>query len=99
MSITSLIGEVKHLDEYSGFLQNLYLSGGKRIAIVLAIRPGVSGWMRRTLHQLVYCTVGPVPLDSLICQFGPGECSKSSGTSLPCGFRTSPAGDSGGKIA
>lgn len=25
---------------------------------VLAIRPGVSGWMRRTLHQLVYCTVG-----------------------------------------
>ncbi|HFY1242461.1 TPA: hypothetical protein ACIG08_000618, partial [Salmonella enterica subsp. enterica serovar Typhimurium] len=54
---------------------------------------------RRTLHQLVYCTVGPVPLDSLIYQFGPGECSKSSGTSLPCGFRTSPAGDSGGKIA
>ncbi|HFY2366681.1 TPA: hypothetical protein ACIHBX_005108, partial [Salmonella enterica subsp. enterica serovar Typhimurium] len=51
MSITSLIGEVNHLDEYSGFLQNLYLSGGKRIAIVLAIRPGVSGWMRRTLHQ------------------------------------------------
>lgn len=66
---------------------------------VLAIRPGVSGWMRRTLHQLVYCSVGPVPLDSLICQFGPGECLKSSGTSLPCGFRTSPAGDSGGKIA
>lgn len=31
---------------------------------VLAIRPGVSGWMRRTLHQLVYCSVGPVPLDS-----------------------------------
>ncbi|SUG77842.1 putative cytoplasmic protein [Salmonella enterica subsp. enterica] len=51
------------MDEYSGFLQNLYLSGGKRIAIVLAIRPGVSGWMRRTLHQLVYCTVGPVPLE------------------------------------
>ncbi|MDI4750524.1 hypothetical protein MJL81_22530, partial [Salmonella enterica subsp. enterica serovar Anatum] len=24
MSITSLIGEVNHLDEYSGFLQNLY---------------------------------------------------------------------------
>ncbi|HGE1818812.1 TPA: hypothetical protein ACGKXJ_004974, partial [Salmonella enterica subsp. enterica serovar Typhimurium] len=23
MSITSLIGEVNHLDEYSGFLQNL----------------------------------------------------------------------------
>ncbi|EED2984513.1 hypothetical protein LEG21_17560 [Salmonella enterica] len=91
MSITSLIGEVNHLDEYSGFLQNIYLSGGRR--------PGVSGWMRRTLHQLVYCTVGPVPLDSLICQFGPRECSKSSGTSLPCGFRTSPAGDSGGKIA
>lgn len=43
MSITSLIGEVNHSDEYSGFLQNLYLSGGKRIAIVLAIRPGVSG--------------------------------------------------------
>ncbi|HGP2254172.1 TPA: hypothetical protein ACLGU2_004341, partial [Salmonella enterica] len=50
MSITSLIGEVNHSDEYSGFLQNLYLSGGRRIAIVLAIRPGVSGWMRRTLH-------------------------------------------------
>ncbi|SQI11671.1 putative cytoplasmic protein [Salmonella enterica subsp. enterica serovar Give] len=29
---------------------------------VLAIRPGVSGWMRRTLHQLVYCTVGPSSL-------------------------------------
>lgn len=29
----------------------------------------------------------------------PRECSKSSGASLPCGFRTSPAGDSGGKIA
>lgn len=27
---------------------------------VLAIRPGVSGWMRRTLHQLVYCSVGPL---------------------------------------
>ncbi|EAQ5546730.1 hypothetical protein FDZ29_16015 [Salmonella enterica] len=62
MSITSLIGEENHSDEYSVFLQNLYLSGGRRIAIVLAIRPGVSGWMRRTLHQLVYCTVGPSSL-------------------------------------
>lgn len=79
MSITSLIDEVNHLDEYSGFLQNLYLSGGKRIAIVLAIRPGVSGWMRRTLHQLVYCTLGPVPLDSLICQFGPGSAQNPQG--------------------
>ncbi|MEY5077959.1 hypothetical protein WI617_18645, partial [Salmonella enterica subsp. enterica serovar Corvallis] len=26
--MTSLIGEVNHSDEYSGFLQNLYLSGG-----------------------------------------------------------------------
>ncbi|EBN1183805.1 hypothetical protein CR441_04975 [Salmonella enterica] len=79
MSITPLIGEVNHLDEYSGFLQNLYLSGGKRIAIVLAIRPGVSGWMRRTLHQLVYCTLGPDPLDSLICQFGPGSAQNPQG--------------------
>lgn len=45
MSITSLIGEENHSDEYSGFLQNLYLSGGRRIAIVLAIRPGVSLWL------------------------------------------------------
>lgn len=46
---------------------------------VLAIRPGVSGWMRRTLHQLVYCSVGPVPLDSLICQFGPGSAQNPQG--------------------
>lgn len=46
---------------------------------VLAIRPGVSGWMRRTLHQLVYCSVGPVPLDSLICQFGLGSAQNPQG--------------------
>ncbi|WP_348250946.1 hypothetical protein, partial [Salmonella enterica] len=75
-SITSLIGEVNHLDEDSGFLQNLYLSGARRIAIILAVRPRVSGWMSGTLHQLLYCTVGPVRLHSFIRQFGPGDCSK-----------------------
>lgn len=46
---------------------------------VLAIRPGVSGWMRRTLHQLVYCSVGPVPLDSLICSLALGSAQNPQG--------------------